>query len=60
MRFRNSFIFCLALTLSVSPLAQAKEKAVPTTVLKTPTLSLEECYRLALIQSETVAIQKEA
>ncbi|MFA7255725.1 MAG: TolC family protein, partial [Candidatus Omnitrophota bacterium] len=41
-------------------LAQAKEKAVPTTVLKTPTLSLEECYRLALIQSETVAIQKEA
>jgi len=26
----------------------------------TPTLSLDECYRLALIQSETVAIQKEA
>lgn len=60
MRLRNSFILCLALALSASPLAQAKEKTVPPTVLKTPTLSLEECYRLALVQSETVAIQKEA
>ena len=57
---RYFLFFCLALAFSASPLAQAKEETPANRVLKTPTLSLEECYRLALIQSETVAIQKEA
>ena len=60
MRARYLLFFCLALALSASPLAHAKEETPANRVLKTPTLSLEECYRLALIQSETVAIQKEA
>ena len=60
MRANNSFIFCLGLMLAVSPVAQAKEKVFSSSTFESPTLSLEECYRLALIQSETVAIQKEA
>ncbi len=60
MRTKNFPIFFLALVFSISPLALAEKKASPAPTLETPTLSLEECYRLALIQSETVAIQKEA
>lgn len=60
MRARIPLVFCLILVLSASPFAQAEEKASPAPAIKPPTLSLEECYRLALIQSETVAIQKEA
>jgi outer membrane protein TolC len=48
------------MVISTLPIARAYEKASPASALETPTLSLEECYRLALIQSETVAIQKEA
>ncbi len=60
MRNKNFLVFFLALGMVTSPLVQAKESTSPAPDLKTPTLSLEECYRLALIQSETVAIQKEA
>jgi len=48
------------LVISTSLIAQASEKASPSTPMESPTLSLEECYHLALVQSETVAIQKEA
>ncbi len=60
MKLRNSLFFFLMLALSTPPFAWAKETASSPPVLMIPTLSLEECYRLALIQSETVAIQKEA
>lgn len=60
MSARNFLTLCLALVLSCPSFVQAGEKASPATSLETTTLSLEECYRLALIQSETVAIQKEA
>ncbi|MFH1208398.1 MAG: TolC family protein [Candidatus Omnitrophota bacterium] len=60
MNARNFLIFCLVLVISASPLAWAEEKTSPAPALEAPTLSLEECYRLALVQSETVAIQKEA
>ncbi len=60
MSVKNFLIFCLALVTVACPLAQAKENISTPQPVVTPTLSLEECYRLALIQSETVAIQKEA
>lgn len=60
MRAKYFLFFCFAWVLSILPVALAKEEPRATRVLKAPTLSLEECYRLALIQSETVAIQKEA
>ena len=60
MRTRNFLILVLVLTLSASPFVWAKESASPAQPPRASTLSLEECYRLALIQSETVAIQKEA
>ena len=60
MRTRCFSIFCLALVISASPLARAQENAAPIPASAPGSLSLEECYRLALIQSETVAIQKEA
>ena len=60
MSAKNFLIFCLALVTVACPLAQAKEIISSPPPVVTPTLSLEECYRLALIQSETVAIQKEA
>ncbi len=50
----------LALGLSSSPRIQANETVSPAPVTGADSLSLEECYQLALIQSETVAIQKEA
>lgn len=53
-------IICLVLMTSVSPVAQATEKPTFETIREDASLSLEECYRLALVQSETVAIQKEA
>ncbi|MFH1799327.1 MAG: TolC family protein [Candidatus Omnitrophota bacterium] len=57
MKTKKFLIFCLTLVISTLPVARAEEKTSPALG---PTLSLEECYRLALIQSETVAIQKEA
>jgi outer membrane protein TolC len=54
-------VFCLALLISASPLVRAEATAAPLPASDTnDSLSLEECYRLALVQSETVAIQKEA
>ncbi|MDD5226019.1 MAG: TolC family protein [Candidatus Omnitrophica bacterium] len=60
MRTRNSLILFLVLSLLGSSSIEAKESVSSATTIGAPTLSLEECYRLALIQSETVAIQKEA
>ncbi|MEI7750762.1 MAG: TolC family protein [Candidatus Omnitrophota bacterium] len=60
MNAKKAWVLFLALAISFIPLVQAKESTPPSHALVTPTLSLEECYRLALIQSETVAIQKEA
>ncbi|OGX13451.1 MAG: hypothetical protein A2351_06820 [Omnitrophica bacterium RIFOXYB12_FULL_50_7] len=60
MKNRKILTFCFVLIFSASFQVHAKEKASPAPALEAPTLSLEECYRLALIQSETVAIQKEA
>ncbi len=51
---------CFILFIFISHTVQAEEKTSPAPVLEAPTLSLEECYRLALVQSEIVAIQKEA
>src|SRR5664279_4110707 len=53
-------VLCLILSISMAPVLQAKESASPIPAPSASTLSLEDCYRLALIQSETVAIQKEA
>lgn len=60
MRTRNFLIHCLVLFFALSPLVHAQENTSPAPAAETPALSLEECYRLALVQSETVAIQKEA
>ncbi|MFA5159633.1 MAG: TolC family protein [Candidatus Omnitrophota bacterium] len=57
---RNSLIFCFVLVFSTLSLARAEEKDPPAPTKETDSLSLEECYHLALVQSETVAIQKEA
>jgi len=55
------FLFsALILILSASPCIQANEAASLAPVAGRDSLSLEECYQRALIQSETVAIQKEA
>jgi len=60
MQTNHFLIFLLALSLLGSTGIQAKETASPTSNVETGSLSLEECYRLALVQSEVVAIQKEA
>lgn len=60
MRVKNMLIFFLSLSLLNAPGILAKERAPERSIPGTDPLSLEECYRLALIQSETVAIQKEA
>lgn len=60
MRVRNFLSLVLILSLSTAPHIQANETASTGPGAETDSLSLEECYQLALIQSETVAIQKEA
>jgi outer membrane protein TolC len=50
----------LILGLLNAPGLRAATDISPAASIETDTLSLEECYRLALIQSEVVAIQKEA
>ena len=60
MRTRNFLIFCLTLFVSFLPLAQSRESTSPVPAAETDSLSLEECYHLALVQSEIVGIQKEA
>jgi len=60
VRTRNFLIFCLALNLLSTPVLQARESTSPALPIGDDVLSLEECYRLALVQSEVVAIQKEA
>ena len=60
MRSKTLIILFLAMSLLNIPGLQAKESASPTRDANLDVLSLEGCYRLALIQSETVAIQKEA
>lgn len=60
MKNRNFWIPFLALSILNSPGIQAAENVSPAAAIETDSFSLEECYRLALIQSETVAIQKEA
>lgn len=51
----------LLIAFLASPVAvRAQESASPVPETNGPVLTLEECYRLAEIQSETVAIQKEA
>jgi outer membrane protein len=60
MKNKKFLILPLVLTLLGAPALQAKESAPPAPGTMGDTLSLEECYRLALIQSEIVAIQKEA
>ena len=60
MRTRTSLVLLLALGLLSAPGLQAAECTSSNASPQIPALSLEECYRLALIQSETVAIQKEA
>ncbi|MFA5167573.1 MAG: TolC family protein [Candidatus Omnitrophota bacterium] len=57
---KSSLIFCFILTFFILPSVQARESASTTSSFGTDSLSLEECYHLALVQSETVAIQKEA
>jgi outer membrane protein len=58
MKAKNFLVFFLVIALLGATNIQAKES----TALgpEASALSLEECYRLALVQSETVAIQKEA
>lgn len=60
MRTSHFLIFLLALSLWGSAGVQAQENASPAPRIEAGSLSLEECYRLALVQSEIVAIQKEA
>ena len=60
MQRKNLLGLLLVLSLLYAPNLQAQERTPPAQYIVNPTLSLEECYRLALIQSETVAIQKEA
>jgi len=60
MKLEKSLLACLILMASFSPFVRAEDNTSSASVAKASPLSLEECYRLALIQSETVAIQKEA
>ncbi len=60
MKTRYFLFSALILILSASPCIQANEAASLAPVAGRDSLSLEECYQRALIQSETVAIQKEA
>ena len=60
MAAKNFLIGICAMLLALSPLAQAREKQAPNPGGDDNALSLEECYHLALIQSEVVGIQKEA
>ena len=60
MKNRNFLIFCFALAVSFPPFAQASENASNAPSTQSDSFSLEECYHFALIQSEIVAIQKEA
>ena len=60
MKIEKLLIPILVLSLLGVPNIQAKEAASPAASIEDDSFSLEECYHLALIQSETVAIQKEA
>lgn len=60
MNTKTFLILCFSLVISISSVAPAAEPVPAVPATERPTLSLEECYRLALVQSETVAIQKEA
>lgn len=61
MRTKKTIVFILVLILLGFPVVRAAENDSPIPPRnETDSLSLEECYRLALVQSETVAIQKEA
>jgi len=60
MRFKRYLVPYLALSLFSNPVLYAGNTVSPSAVLEADTLSLDECYRLALVQSEVVAIQKEA
>jgi outer membrane protein len=60
MNLKIISILCLILAISATPMSEAQESVTMAINPEDSPLSLEECYRLALIQSETVAIQKEA
>jgi len=60
VKIEKLLIPILVLSLLGVPNIQAKEAASPAASIEDDSFSLEECYHLALIQSETVAIQKEA
>lgn len=60
MRLKKTFAILAGLHLIVAPVLQGKTVVSPAISDENDTLSLEECYRFALIQSEVVAIQKEA
>lgn len=60
-----SLFLSLALSLLSCPILRAETSAITssfpsTQQVEAPPLTLEDCYKLALNQSETVAIQKEA
>jgi outer membrane protein len=57
---RNVLVLFLTFSFLNSSGVSAKESSPPPVTFGADSLSLEECYRLALVQSETVAIQKEA
>ncbi len=59
MNYRH-FLFLMLILVLVSPLTEARENPAPNPGGDDNALSLEECYHLALIQSEVVGIQKEA
>lgn len=60
MRTKKYLALFLVASLLNSPSLGAKTDLSPAPAVETDTLSLDECYRLALVQSEIVAIQKEA
>ncbi len=60
MNLKSFLISSCVIVLLTSPLVQAREKAAPNPGGDDKALSLEDCYHLALIQSEIVGIQKEA
>jgi outer membrane protein len=60
MRSKKYLAVFLAVNLLGAPALQAENAISPAAAIETDTLSLDECYRLALVQSEVVAIQKEA
>ncbi len=60
MRSKKYLALFLAVNLLSTPALQAENAVSPAAAMETDTLSLDECYRLALVQSEVVAIQKEA